>query len=177
MWLLPLSLMAAGGCGPGSNAPPDGGPPLGLDVMTPPGPQIGVHYGKSIDLRVRYHEDTPASAPVAGGSCASRSSAIPAGSTLSRDLVQTDANGVATVTLTGGQAEKSFKVAATAVNAPEVLFDVSVSMFAFVEMDASLTWPTAVKLRALLYDDKSCAELPASSSLPSPSRAVSRRRT
>ena len=70
----------------------------------------------------------------------------------------TDVNGVATVTLTAGQAEKSFRVAATAPNAPEADFDVSVSKFDFVELDAaSSTWATPVTLRALLYDDKTCA--------------------
>ena len=98
----------------------------------------------------------------------------PAGSTLSRDTAQTDVNGIATVTLTAGQAEKSLPVAATAVNAPDADFDVSVSKFDFVELDAQLAWPTASTLRALLYDDKSCAELPPSPSLPPPSRALSK---
>ena len=174
MCLLPLSLMVAAGCGPGSNAPPDGGPPLALDVMDPPGSQIGLHYGKSIDLRVRYHAADATAAPVAGATVHFSIFRDPAGSTLSRDTAQTDVNGIATVTLTAGQAEKSFMVAATAVNAPEADFDVSVSKFDFVELDAQLAWPTASTLRALLYDDKSCAELPASPSLPPPSRELSK---
>ena len=110
---------------------------------------------------MRYHDDDAAAAPVPGAVVRFSIFGDPAGSTLSRDQVMTDVNGIATVTLTAGQAEKSFRVAATAPNAPEADFDVSVSKFDFVELDAGLTWATPVTLRALLYDDKSCAQLPA----------------
>ncbi|HWE28662.1 MAG TPA: Ig-like domain-containing protein, partial [Polyangia bacterium] len=171
----PLLMMVAAGCGPGSNAPPDGGPPLTLDVLDPPGMQIGIHYGKTIDLRVRYHTDDAAATAVTG---APVRFAIfgndPKGSTLSRDQTTTDVNGIATVTLTGGQAEAQFNVAATAVNAAEADFDVSVSKFDFVEIDAQLAWSAPVTLRALLYDSKTCASLPPSATLPAPSRALSK---
>jgi hypothetical protein len=169
-------MMVTAGCGGGVHAPPDGGPPLALDVMTPPGAQIGLHYGNTIDLRVRYHEDDAAAAPIAGGTVRFAIFGDPAGSTLSRDTVTTDVNGVAAVTLTAGQAETpmGFTVQATAFNAATAVFDVNVSKFDFVELDASLTWPAQATLRALLYDDKSCAELPASATLPPPSRALSK---
>lgn len=165
-------MIAAAACGPGANAPPDGGPPLTLDVVD--SNQIGLHYGKSTELRVRYHDDDAAAAPVPGAVVRFSIFGDPAGSTLSRDQVMTDVNGIATVTLTAGQAEKSFRVAATAPNAPEADFDVSVSKYDFVELDAGLTWATPVTLRALLYDDKSCAQLPAAPTLPPPARAASK---
>src|SRR5258708_39512331 len=62
--LAPLLMMAVAGCGPGSNAPPDGGPPLALDVVD--NPQIGLHYGKTTQRPVRYHTVDAPAAPVAG---------------------------------------------------------------------------------------------------------------
>jgi hypothetical protein len=93
---------------------------------------------------------------------------------LSRDQAKTDVNGIASVTLTAGQAEAQFKVSASAVNAPDAEFQIAVSKLDFVELDAQLAWPGAAMLRALLYDDKSCAALPASPMLPPPSRALSK---
>ena len=165
------------GCGPGSAAPPDGGPPLALDVQNPPGAQIGLHYGKSVELRVRYHTDDPAAQAVAGQTVRFSIFGDPAGSTLARDQSKTDASGTATVTLTGGQAEASFRVAATAVNAAEADFDVSISKLDFVELDVQLSWPaptSSTTLRALLYDDRSCVDLPAAVTLPAPFRALSK---
>jgi hypothetical protein len=169
-------MMAAIGCGNGTSGPPDGGPPLALDVLDPPGTQIGVHYGKSIDLRVRYHADDATAQPIAGQSVRFSIFGDPAGSTLARDHSTTDSSGIATVTLTGGQAEASFRVAANAVNAPEADFDISVSKLDFVELDVQLSWglPTSpAALRALLYDDRGCAQLPPSSTMPAPFRALS----
>ncbi|HEX9104389.1 MAG TPA: Ig-like domain-containing protein [Polyangia bacterium] len=169
--LAPL-LMMVSGCGPGSNAPPDGGPPLALDVVG--AAQIGLHYGKSTQLSVRYHADDASAAPVAGATVHFSIFRDPAGSTLTRDVATTDSLGVATVTLTAGQAEADFRVAATAINAPEADFDVVVSKLDFVEIDAELAWAGAATLRALLYDDKTCAALPPSPTLPPPSRALSK---
>ncbi|MGZ3405308.1 MAG: hypothetical protein ACXVAN_02610, partial [Polyangia bacterium] len=170
--LAPLLMMVAAACGPGSNAPPDGGPPLALDVLD--NPQIGLHYGKSTELRVRYHTDDAAAAPVAGATGHFSIFKDPAGSTLTRDAATTDANGIASVTLTAGQAEADFRVVATAINAAEADFDIVVSKLDFVEVDAQLAWPTAATLRALLYDDRTCAALPAAATMPAPSRALSK---
>lgn len=169
-------MVAAWGCGPGSSGPPDGGPPPALDVLDPPGAQIGVHYGKSIDLRVRYHSDDQAARPIVGQPVRFSIFGDPAGSTLARDQANTDASGIASVTLTGGQAEASFRVAASAVNAPEADFDVSVSKLDFVELDVQLTWssPVPAALRALLYDDRGCAQLQPAPTMPAPLRALSK---
>jgi hypothetical protein len=165
-------MVTVAACGPGSNAPPDGGPPLALDVLD--NPQIGLHYGKTTELRVRYHNDDAAAAPVAGATVHFSIFKDPAGSTLTRDAATTDAGGMASVTLTAGQAEADFRVAATATNAAEADFDIVVSKLDFVELDAQLTWPTASTLRVLLYDDKTCAALPAAAAMPVPSRTLSK---
>ena len=171
-------MVVAGGCGPATHGPPDGGPPLALDVLDPPGAQIGLHYGKSVELRVRYHTDDAAQAPVTGQTVRFSIFADPAGSTLARDQATTDPSGIAAVTLTAGQAEASFRVVADAINAPEAEFDVSVSKLDFVELDVALAWsagdPTTTTLRALLYDDRGCAALPAAATQPAPFRALSK---
>ena len=169
--LAPL-LMVVAACGPGSNAPPDSGPLLVVDVLGTQ--QIGLHYGSSTALRVRYHTDDARAAPVAGATLHFSIFKDPAGSTLTRDEATTDSSGLAAVTLTAGQAEADFRVAVTASNAAEVDFDIVVSKLDFVEVDAQLAWPLPSTLRALLYDDKSCAALPASPTLPPPSRALSK---
>jgi hypothetical protein len=147
-------------------------------VLDPPGAQIGLHYGKSVELRVRYRTDDAAEAPLSGQTVRFSIFADPAGSTLARDQATTDPSGVATVTLTAGQAEASFRVVATAINAPEAEFDVSVSKLDFVALDVQLAWssgdPTATTLRALLYDDRDCAALPAAATQPAPFRALSK---
>ncbi|MCA1663921.1 MAG: hypothetical protein LC659_06595, partial [Myxococcales bacterium] len=86
-------MIGAAACGPGANAPPDGGPPLTLDVVD--SNQIGLHYGKTTELRVRYHAGDPAAAAVPGAIVRFSIFGDPAGSTLSRDQVTTDVNGMA----------------------------------------------------------------------------------
>ncbi|MDB4969098.1 MAG: hypothetical protein JWN44_4787 [Myxococcales bacterium] len=166
---------AFGGCGPGDNPPPDGGTPPALDILG--SSQIGLHYGRAMELRVRYHTDDASAAAIGGQTVRFSIFGDPAGSTLSRDQATTDATGEAAVTLTGGQAEAQFKVEATAANADNVIFDVAVSKLDFVNLEIDLSWPTpttSTTLRALLYDDRSCAALPASPTLPAPFRALSK---
>jgi hypothetical protein len=173
--VLGAAASSTAGCGPSDNPPPDGGPPLTLDVLG--SAQIGLHYGKSMQLRVRYHTDDPNALPIQAQTIRFSIFGDPAGSTLSRDQAETDATGTAAVTLTGGQAEAQFKVEATASNAPDVVFDIAVSKLDFVNLDVELGWPmptSATTLRALLYDDHRCAELPAAPTLPAPFRALSK---
>jgi hypothetical protein len=160
-----MVVVAGGGCGPGET-PPDGGPPLALEVVDPPGAQIGLSYGSSIELRVRYHVDDATAAPVVGRTVrfeiVSTPPFDPGGSTLARDRATTDENGIAAAVLTAGQAEANFRVAATAVNAAEADFEISVSKYDFVGLDVALAWPaggSSTKLSARLYDDRGCADL------------------
>lgn len=168
--------MVVAGCGPGAGGPPDGGPPLTLEVLDPPGAQIGLHYGKSVALRVAYHTDDAEARPLTGQTVRFSIFGDPAGSTLASDHATTDAAGVATVGLTAGQAEASFNVVASAVNAPDAQFDISVSKLDFVELDVALAWsgPPTTTLRALLYDDRDCSALPPAPTQPAPFRALSK---
>jgi hypothetical protein len=162
---------SGGGCGSPPVAPPDGGAPLALDIVAPLPAQIPLHYGMSTALQLRYHTDDTAAQAVRGAPVHFSIFGDPAGSTLSADVATTDVNGLAQVTLTAGQAEAAFRIAATAVNAPEADFDVGVSKLGFVEIDASLAWSNALpagSLRALLYDTLGCASLPPSPTVPAP---------
>jgi hypothetical protein len=152
-------------------APPDGGGALALDLNAPKNPQIALAYGMPVLLQVRYHQADATSLPVAHAPVRFSFFGDPAGSTLSSDLGQTDADGLAQVTLTAGQADASFHVIATAANAAQVVFEVGVlaNVALFVEIDAGLSWnnPTpAAYLSALLYDSLSCAALPPSQMAP-----------
>lgn len=171
-------MVALAGCGGSKSSPVDGGPPLALDVWPPDGAgaQLGLAYGAVDKLQVRYHTADDASKPIAGAVVHYSIFMDPAGSTLTSDHGVTDDNGVATVTLTAGQAEASFVVAATATNAAEVDFGITVSKLAFVELDVQLAWSgTAADttLRAQLYTTASCATLlPTLPTLPMALRSI-----
>ncbi len=132
-----------------------------LAVLSPPGSQIGLHYNKSVVLRVSYHQEGAAMQAVVGGSVRFSIFGDPAGSTLSADRVNTDATGVAQVTLTGGAAEATFRVTASAPNAPDAEFQVAVSKLDFVQLDVQLEWDASAPttLAALLYANQPCAQL------------------
>jgi hypothetical protein len=156
--------------------PPDGGPPLRLSIESP-GDQIGLHYGEAMALRVRYFTDAPGEKAVAHGQVRFGIFGDPAGSTLSSDRAITDDDGFAQVSLTAGAAEASFRVVASANNAPDVEFQVSVSRLAFVRLDVMVSYPALGEtgtLRALLYEGLSCNALPPVPVPPSPSRAQAR---
>src|SRR6185295_1153039 len=76
----------------------------------------------------------------------------------------------AAVLLTAGAAEAAFRVMVSAPNAPDARFDVSVSRLELVQvdvqLDATAAVPGATTLQALLYDDRTCAALPAAPSEP-----------
>jgi hypothetical protein len=172
-----LALLLSSACEPPSKTPPpyDGGPPLTLEVLDPPGSQIGLHYSRSVALRASYHTDDDARTPVAG---TVRFSIFgdPAGSTLSADRVNTDGNGVAQVTLTAGAAEATFRVTASAANAPDAEFQVSVSKLEFVGLSVQLAWDASAPttLRALLYINQPCAQLPPAPTSPTPLRSAAK---
>ena len=83
-----------------------------------------------------------------------------AGATLSDDRAWTGGDGSASVTLTAGATEASFQVSASADGAAVLVFDIAVSRFPFVSVDARLVYggPGFVKqvnhgLAALLARD------------------------
>src|SRR5689334_4352028 len=86
-----LALLA--GCGNASPMVVDGGPPKVLEILDPPGAQIGLHYGASVDLKVRYRLDDPTMAPVPGATVKLAIFDDPGGSTLASDRAVTDSDG------------------------------------------------------------------------------------
>jgi hypothetical protein len=156
-----LALLA--GCGNASPVMVDGGPPKVLEILDPPGAQIGLHYGDTVDLKVRYRLDDPTMAPVPAATVKFAIFDDPGGSTLASDRADTDADGVATVRLTAGAQEKSFRVRAQAPDAPDAVFGISVSSQAFVNIDVELAYSgpaTIGTLEALLFVGTPCSMLP-----------------
>jgi hypothetical protein len=141
----------------------DGGVGRTLEILDPPGAQIGLRYGKSLDLPVRYRRTDAMMTPIGDAAVHFAIFDDPAGSTLSRDTSTTDAEGVAAVTLTAGGQEGSFRVRASADGADDVEFAIAISEQEFVELDAVLTDPLpspgARTLTAGLYQDHACSTL------------------
>lgn len=150
--------------------------PLVLEVLTPPGPQVGVHHRAAVDLRVRYHSDDASERAIEGAQVRFAIFGDPAGSTLSADRVTTDNTGIAALRLTGGASDVlAFRVLGSANNAADAGFDISVSMLEFAELDVEVSYGAADprgRLRALLYGDRGCSDLPAAASPPQPMRAL-----
>ncbi len=162
------------GCG---NPPPGGGDGgAGSYTLASDGaPALGLGYAEVQPIAVRYLDDHMR--PIPQGTVRFRIFGDPAGSTLSADRATTDEDGRASVNLTAGVAEASFRVVASADAAPDLTFSVAVSKFAFVEIDAQVGYTGAgmgsvATLRALLYDDHACAQLAPSPSPPEPLRSA-----
>lgn len=168
-------IIAWAGCSEPTSPPrPDGGPAHTLEILTPPGAQIGLKYNETIDLRVRYVTDDDARAPVGGEVIRFAIFDDPGGSTLASDRATTDDDGVATVRLTGGAQQTTFRVRATASDAPSVEIGVTVSL-AFVDIDVLLTGDVpagSVRSTALLFTNASCAALPVTAPPPVPLRQL-----
>jgi len=163
------TIVFVAGCGSPATPPLDGGPPRVLEILDPPGAQIGLHYGATVDLRVRYRLDDAEATPVAGATVKLAIFDDPGGSTLAADRATTDDKGVASVRLTAGAQEKSFRVRAQAPDAPDAVFGVSVSSQAFVNIDVELAYAGTAQigmLEALLFVGTPCAQLP-----PNPTEA------
>ncbi len=141
----------------------DGGVGRRLEILDPPGSQIGLRFSRSLDLAVRYVSDDVAAQAIRNEPVHFAIFDDPVGSTLSRDTVSSDDEGLAVVTLNGGTQEGSFRVRASASGAADVEFAISISELEFVEIDAKIEDPlpnTGERaLYAALYVDKTCAEL------------------
>jgi hypothetical protein len=124
---------------------------------------LGLGYGQVADLSLRYLDDR--GEPIASATVSWKIFGDPNGSTLSGDRGITGTDGSAGVSLTAGAAEALFRVVASADNASDLDFDVTVSKFAFVEIDPALSYTgskmgSVQTLRALLYADLHCDKLP-----------------
>ncbi len=146
----------------------DGGVGEQLVIQDPPGAQLGLRYGTSINLVVRYlledADQTPVRGTVHFAIFDDPGSSNMTGSTLARSDVMTDSEGRATIALTAGNQEGSFRVEASAPGAATVQFSISISELEFVRIDANLTDPLPMPggraLDALLYTGVACADLP-----------------
>jgi len=172
--LVALTVVWAGCSEPTSPPRPDGGPAHALELLEPPGAQIGIKYNEGVDLRVRYRTDDAERAPVGGEVVRFAIFDDPGGSTLASDRATTDGDGVATVRLTGGAQQTSFRVRATAADAPPVEFGVTVSL-AFVDIDVVLAGDApagATRSTALLFTNASCSAIAVTAPPPQPLRQL-----
>jgi|GEM_PF-5652788 len=148
--------------------PSDGGPPRVLEIVATsdlgsadPG-QVGLAYNDVTVLTVRYRLDDVAHTPLSGQDIHFAIFDDPRGSTLSSDRARTDGSGLASVSLTAGSEETLFRVRAS-VDGALVDYRIGTSNVGFVGIDVSLSWSSAaplMTLRALVYLDKTCAEMP-----------------
>ncbi len=141
----------------------------------PPAGQIGLRYEQSAMLLVRYVLGDGAT-PVHGEAVRFAIFDDPAGSTLARDLVETDNAGYASVVLSAGNHEGSFRVRASAAGANDVEFSISVSSQEFVQITAAITDPLpgagTHTLTAALYSGQRCADLGITPSLAGSPRVL-----
>ncbi len=168
--MLALALGAA--CGGGSGNPggdAGAGPVAHLVVLDPPSQSIGLSYGESVTLRVRYEYDD---GTMVGGATVSfaileSATADPGGSTLSATSASTDASGIAQVDLTAGASRATFRVQAQADGATPAYFYVSVSEDGFADLSVTPEHQGArdpvsfdrVELRLFMASTLQCAEL------------------
>ena len=171
---LALTCLLVGACESGITPFVDGG--VGRELVILGDAQLGLRYGQTVELGVRYVLDDGGQEPVRGPV---RFSIFgdPGGSTLSRDTVPTDGTGDAKATLTAGSQEGAgFSVHASAAGAADAVFDVSVSKLEFVTIDAVLTDPLPPpgtrSFVAALFAGKTCADVPVTPQLVGASRDV-----
>jgi hypothetical protein len=137
--------LLAAACG-GGGASPDAGtlPPPRLEVLSPPGDQIGVAPGDAVTLRVRL--TTAAGEPIAQAPVTfallgqAGQGGGTGGATLTAAQVATDVDGIAEDNLTTGPVRVDFQVAADAPDAPRALFYVSVSAEGFADARVTPTY-------------------------------------
>ncbi len=176
-WLGLLALALAG-CGDNAHGGSDAGP-AGPDELTAlaPGPDIGLAFANSVELRVM---DTDfRHLPVADAEVRfsitvdpERPTDGPAGSILSAPAAITDQAGIARVTLTAGRQRTRFLVSATAEGALPTTFQVAISEEGFAALDVRPRYTGVraeadfARVRVHLYDDQTCGKLLAGAGPP-----------
>ncbi|MBT8491743.1 MAG: Ig-like domain-containing protein [Deltaproteobacteria bacterium] len=133
-----LALAVVGACGDDGSPPPaDGGPEQNrLEVLDPPGDAIGLPFGASTTLRVRYsngNDEPIADARIEFSILAGASEAV-GGSALSATDALTDSDGIATVDLVAGAQGAGFRVRAEVPGSAQATFFVSVSDQGFTRL-------------------------------------------
>lgn len=124
------------GCSDGQ-PPQDAGTVEGrtLEVLTPPGPDVGLRPGAEQTLRVRYLDLS--GTPVGGAAIHFAIFGDPHGSTLSSDSAATDSGGVASIRVHAGAVDSRFRVQASAAGAKDANFYVEVSDAGFGAVSVS----------------------------------------
>lgn len=142
-----------------------------LVLVSPPSP-LGLSYGEQTTLQFRYLVKTDSQSPgepQAGVTLKLTIDSPTGGGTLSTPTAVTNDLGEASVRLTAGAVESAFHVTVAAPLAPDLVVDVAVSRFAFgtlrVVLDASPVSLGAIQLRAGLYPDTPCSDLPPTAKL------------
>lgn len=167
---LAAALALSGACGGDDGTGPDGGSDLSsLEVLSPPGDEIGLPFYGQVTLRVRYRD--PGGAPVPAApltfDLVTSASESTGGSTLSATGATTDGSGVATVTLAAGAERVNFRVQVSAARAQPALFYIAVSEEGFADLIATPEHEGfratgdfgAVEARLYRAADLRCAEL------------------
>jgi hypothetical protein len=134
------ALAIAGACGGDDGSGADGGSELrSLEVLSPPGDEIGLPFYGEVTLHVKYSD--PGGAPLPGAALAfeliASASEATGGSTLSASEATTDGSGVATITLVAGAERVNFRVQVTAARAQPALFYIAVSEEGFADLVAT----------------------------------------
>ena len=131
LWLVAAAVLVAGACGEedsggrtGAVLPECEGNCLRLEVVYPTAGTARVTFGSSIDLKVKYVGEQGQA--LSGFQVNFTAQGDPAGAMLQASSAQTDAEGIATMPVIGGQAEADFEVEASALKADPVSIHVSV---------------------------------------------------
>lgn len=153
------------GCGPQAEDR-EQQPVAQLQLVSSPSP-LGLSYGEQTTLQLRYlvkNDPGGAAEPRAGVTLKLTLDSPVGGGTLSTATAVTNDLGEASVRLTAGAVESAFHITVSAPLSPDLVVDVAVSRFAFgtlrVVLDASPVSLAATQLRAGLYPETSCLDLP-----------------
>ena len=160
-----MTIAVCGACGAGSAAPDDGGP-TPTPLVTPVGSdQIGLGFGESATIHVRYTDArgvAVAGEPVSWMLVATQPVESVGGATLGGGQSTTDGLGVAAVTVTAGAGAAQFRVRAMANGAPPAYFYVTVTdqgFVSFVVVPEKVGDRPVARVEVLLYADAACAAL------------------
>ena len=158
--------MLVSACGGNSSLEGDSGPTQRPSLIPVGNDQFGLGFGGSATLRVRYVD--PVGQPIRGANVTFMLVATPpeayGGSTLGGAQSETDAAGLASITVTAGAARAQFRVRAQAPNAVPAVFYVAVSDEGFVSLvvvPEQLGDRPVARVEVRLYADTACAALDA----------------
>lgn len=173
-----LLALALASCGDNAHGGSDAGP-AGPDELTAlaPGPDIGLAFAGSVELRVldtdfRHQPVADAEVRFSITVDPERPTDGPAGSILSAPAAITDQAGIARVTLTAGRQRTRFLVSASAEGALPTTFQVAVSEEGFAALDVRPRYTGVraeadfARVRVHLYDDQTCGKLLAGAGPP-----------